>query len=270
MKDKFIVCVNELSDVEKLKGVGVNTFLFPIVEYSIGHNTFDIVDIPSDISSYLLINRILDCEDVDNLTLLLKEIPVHIKGIFFQDVAVFEMVQELNLDLELIWYQNHFGTSSRIVNFWNEEGVTNCVLATDITRLEIENIVTNSSKEVIVPVFGYVQVMYSRRKLLSNYNEHYGENLTSNIVLNEVKSDLAFIVKEDDKGSVLLNKRVYNGLSLLDLNNVRYFLIDATDIDIQKIALIIQNPKVDVATLGIDADTGFLDKETIYKLRSLD
>ena len=269
MKPEFLVSINNLNELEEYKKVGFSTFLFPLQNFTIGYpNTFNIEDIPYD--GYILINRILDCKDVDDLKTILKSI--NIKGIIFEDIAVFNIVKELNLKIELIWWGNHFGTNPEIINFYLEKGIDSAFISTDITKGETLSIVENSIKPLVLPVFGLNQIMYSRRLLMTNYCKYFNIQSIKEEMLAEEKSNIKFRIYEDDKGTVIFNNNIYNGLELLPIPNIKYFYINTAFIDkdiIIELFKNIDNKNFDINSLEIETDNGFLDKKTIYKLNEV-
>ena len=72
---------------------------------------------------------------------------------------------------------------------------------------------------------------------------------------------------ENEFGTVGYQRNYYDGLELLNLENIKYFLVNPLFLsDKEQIQLIsdIKNKKL---TLNIPNDKGFLYKETIYKLK---
>ena len=67
-KDKILINIENLSDIEKYKKIGINNFLFAVSFFSIGYNSFNIDDLKElDCNKYILINIILNSSDVDKL-----------------------------------------------------------------------------------------------------------------------------------------------------------------------------------------------------------
>ena len=69
---KILININNLNEIEEYEKIGITNFLFAIENFSIGYKTFPLESIPS--SAYVLINRVLDCEAVDNLESIKEEI----------------------------------------------------------------------------------------------------------------------------------------------------------------------------------------------------
>ena len=60
-----IFLIDNKEYIEKVKEVGINTFLFPFKGYSLGFNNYFELDEIIEENSYLYINRNLDCDDID-------------------------------------------------------------------------------------------------------------------------------------------------------------------------------------------------------------
>lgn len=261
MKNKIIVNINKTSDIESFKKIGVSIFLFALKDYSVGYPcTFSLEEISNiaEPNKYVLINRLLDCESTSKIKKLLSK-HVDIKGIFYEDIAVYQIVKSLNLDIELIYFQNHFNSNLKSVNFWLEK-VDSVVICNELTKDEIKYICDNAKKSVVLQVYGYNQVMYSRRLLLTNYAKEFNlENKNNNILVENV-TKLPFRAIENEYGTVLYSPNIFNGLELTSFNNVKFFYVNTNFINHEDLLLVLSGKK----TIG---DSGFLNKETIYKLK---
>ncbi len=128
MISKIILTVDDLKYIDDYREVGINTFLFLLKDFSVGYNSYTLEEINKlNVSNkYILINRVLDCDSIDNLRAVLKSIK-NIKGIVFEDIGVLELVKELKLDIELILFQNHFNWNKDRINFWLDRYNSVCV-----------------------------------------------------------------------------------------------------------------------------------------------
>ena len=262
MKSKILINVEKIEYLNDYRKAGISAFLFALQDYSVGYpTTFTIEEINKiEVSNkYILINRLLDCHDVDRLKAILKNIH-DIKGIIYEDIAIYNIIQELNLDIELIYFQNHFGTNTASINFWLDR-VDSMFISNELTKEEIENILKKSKKSLVVHLYGYNQVMYSRRLLLKNWSEEFNIPYQNTNTLEEPVSKLKFHAFENQYGTVLYSGNIFNGLELLELSNIKYGYINTTNIPHEKIMRIIETLTSD------DEDKGFLNKATIYKLK---
>ena len=263
----FLVNVQKLEDVKKIEKVGIKTFLFALQGFSVGYpKTFKVSDIPTHIDAYLLVNRILDCQDIDRLKEILKSISTKIKGIVFEDIGIYNMAVEMGFEGELILWQNHFGTNKSSINFYLKRGVDGVFIASDLEESEINTILCEVNGPVVLPIFGHNQIAYSRRKLLSNYAEHFCLPRSKMAIMKEKIGALNLIVCENEYGTVIYNKMAYNAWRMYGKNNVKYYFVDTVFLNIKAVISMIQSfgEQLD----NIEYDYGFLDQKTFYRLEN--
>lgn len=265
--NKLLYIVNNLELILKLKKVFVSNFLFPLKDFCVGfENTYNLEEILDD--SFILINRILDNESLDKLENILKNNTKKIKGIVYDDFGVLHIIKKLDLDVITINYQNHFATNFKSINE-NLKYNDSVVVSSDITKEEIDEICKNTTKPVCLFVFGLLQAMYSRRLLLSNFSNEFDLEEEKIKEIYESISNNKFIMVENDYGTVGYQKNYYNGLELLDNENVLYFIINPlflSDDDQIRLIFDIENRCL---TINVPYDTGFLYKSTIYNLKEV-
>lgn len=261
--NKTLYTVTNKEYLEELKKVGIENFLFPLKDYCVGYEEF--YDINEITDNYVFINRILDNKSLDDLENVLKN-NTDIKGIVFEDFGILEIINKLNLNVEKILYQSHFSTNYESINN-NLEFVDSVIVSTDLTKEEIELILKNSKKELTIVLFGLVPAMYSRRKLITNFNEQFLLPEKQKITVSEKISKNDFILVENDYGTLGYYKKYYNGFSLINNNNIKYFLINPVFMNLEEQLLLINDIKNELLTTNLEYDNGFLEKSTIYKLK---
>lgn len=252
--NKFLITINDIKDINQLKELGITNYVFPLKKFCVGiPNTFLVSEIPCD--GYIFINRILDNKGIDELRIILNNLPNNIKGIIFDDLGIYELIK--NLKLEKILYLSHFNTNSASVNLYLDL-VDTVILSTDITLEEIKEIVKKAKKEVSIFTYGYVGVMYSRRLLIDNYCKYH--NIIRENPIKIENTNKRFIVYENEFGTYFYHDKILNGKELLDLK-CKYYFINSTFLDIDTIMNLINGEYVN------NSDKGFLYTETIYKLK---
>ena len=265
--NKILYIVKNKEIISKLKKVGVENFLFPLKGFCVGFlNDYELSEIEDN--SFILINRILDNKSLDKLEELLKNNKKKIKGIVYDDFGVLYIINKLKLDVKTINYQNHFGTNYKSINE-NLKYNDSVVVSSDITYDEIKEITNNTSKPVCIFLMGYLQAMYSRRMLLKNYYDEFDLTHENSKEIYESISDNKFIMVENEYGTVGYQKNFYNGIELLDLDNILYYLINPVFLTDDEEIKLIEDLKNNEFNLEIDSDTGFLHKSTIYKLKEV-
>lgn len=264
MISKILIYVDELEHINDYRKVGVSTFLFALEGYCVGYKTYSLEEINKvDVSNkYILLNRVLDCNDIDSLRVILDTLK-GIKGLVFEDVGVYELAKKLNFDGELILFQNHFGTNEHSVSFWLNK-VDSVFLSNEITYDEIKHIVDSVNKSVCVHLYGHNQVMYSRRLLLKNWSEEFNIPYKNYNLIEDLGTHVKFRALENEYGTVMYSDKIYNGRKLLNCKNILYYYINTMLINHKAVMRFLSN--FDLLDENSE-DDGFLSRETIYKLK---
>ena len=259
MLNKVIVRVNNLKEVNTLKEKGISNFLFPLEKFSIGYQTFTLEEIKDlKVNIYLLINR-----EFDNITLnefkKNKDLSF-VKGIFFEDIAVYMLLKDTGIPL--IWSTMHFVINSRSINFWLAK-VSSARLSNELTKEEIQTILKNVTKPVVLDVYGQNIAMYSRRKLLSNFFLALQEKPKENLTLT-TDNHISFKTFENEYGTVFFYKTSFNYTKILeeiDDSKILLYLYDIEDNTPEKLLDIINKKET-------TSFNRFLEEPTIYKLEA--
>lgn len=264
IKNKTVLLVSNKSFIKSAKEVGINTFLFPFKGYSVGFDcTFELDDIKEE-NSYLYINRALENNDINNLKDILKSLKNNIKGIFFEDIGLIPVLE--NTNLKKVLFAHHLTTNYKSINYYLEY-VDSLVISTDITEEETKEILGASCKPLGIFSFGMIPLMYSKRLLLSNFNEFYErENKNYEVVLEPVTKE-KFKFVENEYGTVSYLNKHYNNLNFRN-DNVSFYLINPLDLSENNLGLVLDSFLNDKELKLNDTNLteGFLHKKTIAKL----
>lgn len=254
-KSKLLININKIEEIAEYKKIGITNFLFAVKGFSIGYNTFELNEIPED--SYLLINRVMDTKSIEELRLRKDEL-AKFKGIIFEDLGVYNILRDL--EIELIWFQNHFTINNESMRFWLSR-VDSAVIGNEITSTEIESIIENASKPLILNVLGKNQIMYSRRTLLSNFNKYNNLDNYNDMTLDVHGTKDEFFARENELGTVIYNNEYFNYLEFaksLNEDKIKFYLIMNLDLNPNDLEEILNGK-----SFGND---GFLNKKTVYKM----
>ncbi len=258
--NNFLVVVTDLEFLDLNVNSSIH-FLFPVLGYSVGFpKTFSFAEIKVP-HSYLYINRILENESIETLKKKLMSCSnENIVGICFSDLGVYQIVKELGLNFQLFYMQNHSTTNVHSINYYLEY-VDSVLVSTDITREEIDAILHHASKPLIVPFFALVDAMYSRRKLLSNFQEEFELEKKCEEVLHESISQNEFRAIENEYGTILYANKYIDYRNIIH-PNILYYYINPLGLDKKTLLKVIQGEEI----LEI-CDSGFLDRKTYYRLK---
>ena len=251
-KNNILLIVNDTLNIEKLNQESNITFLFPMEKYSVGFNkTFKLEEIKEE--GFIFVNRIMDNKSIEEFKEVLKQLPPNIKGIVFDDIGILNILITLKLDIIKILYLNHFNSY-----------VDSVVVSPDITNEEITEILEKSIKPLVLYTFGHVNIMYSRRNLISNYNVHYNKDVPLLATLKEKNSLQKFKIMENNYGTVIYTNEPFNNLVLRSKRNVLYNLINTVFLTEEEILNIIHSKD---NMEDIYPYKYLSERKTIYKLK---
>lgn len=119
---------------------------------------------------YVTVNIVFHSEDIEGLKDYLKELEkIEVDAIIVSDPSVIDIVQNNNINLKI-----HLSTQASTLNyesvlFWKSKGVERIVLARELSKEEIKEIINKTNMEIETFVHGAMCSSYSGRCVLSNY-----------------------------------------------------------------------------------------------------
>ncbi len=267
-----------------------NSFIIGLKDFSINFQEYSIEEIKKlridypDIELFVSINKNIFNSDLSLLEERLIEISKFgVKAVLFYDLSILSIVKKNNLNISLVWSQEHMTTNYNTCNYYYNKGCGYAYLSSEITLEEIKEIKEKSKIQLISFFFGYPDVSFSKRKLITNYFLFH--NLSKERDWYTIKSDddnNKYFIKESKLGTRILYGKVMNGIKpfyeLKDI--VDYAILSEEMIDHEvfikglKIFSDLNNEKVTVDEANqslIDLvksdDTIFYYKKTIYKVK---
>lgn len=240
----------------------------------------EIVDKYPKVEIFVKMDKNIFNDEILEVQRLLKELDkMFIKGVFFYDLAILELKQEMSLKLDLVWSQTHMVTNSRTCDYYYNQGVSYALLSKEITLDEIAYIAKSSSIKSIVEVVSLPSVAYSRRKLVHNYYEDSLESGSNTLSVLEKITNKKYLVKEEDSGTGFLLDEVLNGTSVISFlyqAGVSYVLLREEGIfsflelvnDTRKYILgECSDSSYVLKYKKLGDSTGFFFKKTIYRVK---
>lgn len=253
------VIISSIKEAKEIKD-WIDAFLIPLKDLSINYtNTFTIDEIKQvqklDKETFVIINKNIENKELDKLEKVLKELDeLNLQGIIFYDIAIVELKKELNLKTDLVWNQEHLSTNYESVNYWYEKGAKYSYLSSEITKNEIEEIRKKTKAKLMINAYGYIPMFTSKRHLVDNYLETFSIKEKGNIIYKEEKN---YNIKDEKNGTTVYTDYILNIKENIDVD---YNIYNSNMIDEEEFKqVLINNTKKE--------ETGFLYKETIYKVK---
>ena len=259
--NKILIRINNLEEVNLYKKLGISNFLFPLKDFSIGYDTFELDDLKRlNTNVYLLVNRVLDNNGIDNFKTIINKLSF-VKGIIFEDIGIYQLLKDSNIPL--IWNQNHFAVNSESINIWLEK-IESAVISNELEKNELAFVINNVNKKVILPIFGLNMSMYSRRYLLSFYNKYKGLKDIKRALI-KTNNDKEFIAVENEYGTVLFYKQYFNLINEVDKFNddkILFYYVDPNMISFNDMKEILNGN-------SIEFSNPFYNNKTVYRIGDL-
>ena len=253
------VIISNIKQAKEIKEV-TDAFLIPLKDLSINYtNTFTIEEIKQvqklNKETFVIVNKNIENKELYLLEKTLKELDkLKLQGIIFYDIAVVQLKKELNLKTNLVWHQEHLSTNYSSVNYWYEKGAKYTYLSSEITKNEIEEIRKNTKAKLMINAYGFIPIFTSKRHLIDNYIDTFNLKEKGNTINKEGKK---YNIKDEKNGTTVYTDYILN---IKEDINVDYYIYNSNMIDEEKFKqVLINNTEKE--------ETGFLYKETIYKVK---
>ena len=264
----------------------VDGIILPIKDYSVESVCyFDIDEIISikkntNREVFVKINKNLFNKDISSVKEILQTLNDNkIDGVFFYDLAILQLKNELNLDIKLIWNQTHMVNNYRTCDYYYSKGVDYALLGKEITIDEILEIIKLSKIGSMVEVVSLPSVGFSRRLLVSNYYNDLGVSGDKVLKVKEKITDTNYDVIEDENGTCFYYDKIMNGTGIIkDLYNHGCDYIIFREYGIEDFSELLSDTKEYIdnkceSSMYIDKykklgdSTNFFFKKTIYKVK---
>lgn len=283
---KKIIIPSSLELVYDLKDK-VDGFILGIKDLSVNlpcYFTLDevakIIDEFVDKDIFISMNKNMHNSDLDFAKEVLIELSkLNVTGVIYYDASIVNLKRELNLDINLVWGQEHMTTNYLTINYWYDFGVKYTLVSPDITLDEILEINSNTNSRLLVPIFGYMPIFTSYRHLVDNYLKTFDINDNSNNYLIE-KEGKNYPIVDDVNGTSVYSNNILNGIEeYTDLDDIDYVVLNSYKIDNEVFKDVIDmfntvtldNKKEyydKIQEILGNVDKGFLFKETIYRVKN--
>lgn len=218
----------------------------------------------NNIASILKVDKIIEQKEMDELYEFLDSVhPLSIDYYIFSDMAVLSYFKEKNMLNKLIYSAKTLICSYNDALFYSDMGIK-VIVSNELT---LESIVKMSELDnIIIDGYGYSNIFYSKRKLLSLYSE--AKNLNKNLknkvlqIREETRKENQPIIENENGTFIYTSSKYLFFKELLELKNLFMFKIEAFMIN--------ENDLLEVINIYKKALEGEVTKENYLKLINID
>lgn len=119
---------------------------------------------------YVTVNIVFHNEDIEGVTNYLKQLSkAEVDAIIVSDPFIIDIINKNNINLKVHISTQASTLNYETINFWKSLGVERVVLAREVSREEIKEIIDRTGIEIEIFVHGAMCSSYSGRCVLSNY-----------------------------------------------------------------------------------------------------
>lgn len=268
-------------DIKKYKNA--DALILGLKDLSVNVYEMDLSEIEAlthDFEVFVAINKNIHNNELEKLeNALISLSKLNIKGILYADISVLTINNDLKLNLNLIWSQEHLTTNYHTINYWCNSGASGVFISNDITKREILEITDNTNCTLMTQVFGYIPIYTSRRHAVKNYLNNFNLDINSKSYYLE-KEEKEYPIVDFKNGTSVYSNNILCALKeILEYENhgidyavINFFNIDSNEekiIDIFKTVTSKNYEEYDsfIKSNFSNIDTGFLYLETIYKVK---
>ncbi len=277
---KKIIILDKIENIEEYSKI-CDGFIVGIKDLSVNlPNYFSLEELDKIIEKsknkeiFLSINKNIHNKDIHFLKETLEKIKEkNINGIIYYDIALVNLNEIYNYNL--IWNQEHMTTNYNTINYWYEKKVKSTYISSELSKEEVLEIKNNTKSKIFMNVFGYIPMFTSKRPLVKNYLEKF--NLKDNSKINYMEKENKYYPIIDNKLTTVYSSKILNlSNDYNELQNIDYLVFNPFNIDkykfIECVKLFNENDNMNNfqkinEILDNNTDTGFMYKETIYKVR---
>lgn len=222
---------------------------------------------------FVALNKNMHNNDLEYLKEVLKELENKNIKILYYDISLINLKQELNLNIELVFSEEHSVTNYATINYWNSMGANYAYLSNEITLEEILEIKEKSKSKLLVNVLGYIPIFVSERKLINNYLTYFNLDKSNNYYME--KEGKKYYIVENKYDTEVYSNYILNAIDEIKIykeKNIDYLVFNSFNIEENNFNKIVENidaiTSEEVEKLLTNTDKGFLYKETIYKVKN--
>jgi len=193
---KIVARLKKITEIEKLINLKVDCFLVdtPLSVRALNKDLFndldEIIGFGKDV--YILMNKMIHEEDIPLVKQLLKTVKdKKISGIVVGDITMMILADEEGLKEKIIYQPGTMNTNSFDNEYFFMKQIKGITISKEITLEEIKKIFTNKKCELSLVGHGYLDMFYSKRKLITNYF------IYKNVVKEKIKNNDKFRIKEE-------------------------------------------------------------------------
>lgn len=231
---EFIVTPFALEDLSVLHKAGADSVVIAVPFFSTrGAAYFTVEELPRikeecmhiGLRMYVFVNRLFVEEELVQLRVFLKILKeIDVDGIYYGDEGVLYEADALGLKDKLIYNPDTLITNKKDVQYYLDEGIAMVSISKEITLEEICHIASNVHGACEVQLHGRLNMLHSKRMLVSHYMEFIGKDVEvkhqKDMYIVEATREERMPILEDEMGT-----HVFTGFTLSSFDEIKDLVV---------------------------------------------
>lgn len=256
--ENIIVSIYQIEDITKVKQAGATSIILGSEFFSVRSTSyFKINELikaiqivkENGLQVYVLVNRFFIEEELPQLKLYLNMLlEVGVDGIYYTDMGVYQEAKKIGLEKLLIYNPETILTNSYDLQAYLDLGIKMATISKEIPLEDMQKIGCKINGKLEVIIHGRLNMMHSKRNLLTNYMDFIKENkdLSNNykLYLMEENRDEHMPIIQDEQGTHIytgFTMCAFEEIDVLVASSINNFKIECLFMNIDEICQIIED-----------------------------
>lgn len=229
----FIATLFDLKDIEAYRQAGAGSVVVAVPFFSArGAALFEEQElkqikqacVQAGLKMYVAVNRFFTEEELAKLEAFLRYLKaLAVDGIYYGDECVLYLAEQLQMKDVLIYAPDTLLTNPYDAQYYLSQGISMVSISKEITLEEICEIARQVQEGIEITIHGRVNMMHSKRKLVSNYLQFIGKEEAiqgkKDLYIMEETRDEHMPIIEDELGT-----HVFSGYTLVSFEELKSFV----------------------------------------------
>ncbi len=284
----LIVSLNEKNNLNNLKNQ-VDGVVVYLNDFSSFYNkSFSLNEIETiyqnrdNLKIFIDLTIMMEDSDIERLNKLLDQIKDKDYYFIYSDLGVYESLRLRGLENKGIYNSQTLCTNQYDQEFYLKQNMLSSAISLEIPVNDQVTISKYNDNNVFLKAFGYHQMFYSKRHLISLYKQYKGLDFDIDkyhSYLREIKRENDFFhIYEFEKGTIIFRNYILSYLNELDLINPRFIYLDNIFIEDETFNKVVEayskyikkiitkeEALVLINELNLDIKDGFKYKDSVYQ-----
>ena len=237
----------------------------------------------NNIKSVIALDKMYEPKDLDFISSFIDKYKDICDYFYVTDIGIANICIKKNIPNKIIYDPKTMICNSLDLIEFNKFNFNALGISSEITKNDLLTIYNKTKAPIFYQIFGYRMMFYSKRLLISLYENKNQGNYPKDGYLKEATRNDYFPIFENKNGVVIYRPYVISYMDYLsEIKELKYGFLESYLIDDSKMNIILEtfknllNDKLDINTarlnilkLDLKIEDGFMFKDSVYEKKEL-